>query len=77
MDNDHKDVSHLIKRFSQDMFRRDVTGLTSTSSMRRTNPKTRILRQQSLGGYDVPPYKPCLVTEYRSSSLSREVFKVC
>ena len=72
IDRASKDVSNLIKRFSQDMTKKDFPSGNSSSSLPRINRKSSITRNQSIGGFDSPAHLK-VVPDIRSSSLSREV----
>ena len=72
-DRGSKDVSSLIKRFSQDMSMIAGIGGSSSTSLPRNNRKNSITRNQTIGGFDSKSYHLKVVPDIRSSSLSREV----
>ena len=72
-DRGSKDVSSLIKRFSQDMSKIAGSGGISSISLPRNNRRSSIIRNQTIGGFDSQAYHLKVVPDNRSSSLSREV----
>ena len=73
LDKGSKDVSNLIKRFSQDMSKIAGSGGSSSTSLPRNNRRSSIIRNQTIGGFDSQAYHLKVVPDIRSSSLSREV----